>query len=288
LTACQGGYEDPRKHFPMISDALSAFQAITAEEHKTPVNSPNYGTWIPEERWAEQLGERPMRVLDPASDFLFLPYMKEWTVRGYDCGGRVPIFEDFSVPFNFSAPFIGPFQGARVRVYFDPTEARCQGTVVLVNAFGTHKAGEILGVAPQTNEVAGYARMVMGWGEDPSDLGRKVRQQNAAAMRREVRTIEGGGKNGHGSTEVRDGLLNKAVIEISSGSVMAAESASRECASRAGSNPTDGGLSTPCDDNRGRKNTAPVPASDGLTTSEALERRRKAEEFEAAHAMDFI
>ena len=131
-------------------------------------------------------------------------------------GGRVPLFEEVSVPFDFSAQWLGQFDGAKVRCHFDPTEARCEATVVLLEPGQgtprTFKRGDVLGTAIQINETAGYARLVMGWGDDPASLGRKLRQQTASAMRREVRAILPNGHSAGGESELRDGLGQKAVI----------------------------------------------------------------------------
>lgn len=216
LTKCKKGTQDPRKNFPMLAEALAAFDAITKEENRTPVNSANWGRWIPEERWNAHLLESPLRPLDAGSDWIFHPYVREWTVKGMLVGGRVPLFEEVSVPFDFSASWLPNFDGAKVRVHFDPTEARCVGTVVYLE--GGHginaKRGDILGTALQINETAGYARLVMGWGDDPTSLGRKQRQQNASAMRREVRAILPNGQSAGGQSELRDGLGQKAVVDV--------------------------------------------------------------------------
>ncbi len=216
LTKCKKATEDPRNHFPLLDDALKAFAAITREENSTPVNSANYGRWIPEDRWREQLAANPLRRLSVESEWIFHPYVREWTVRGMLVGGRVPIFEDVSPVFDFSAQWLGKFDGAKVRCHFDPTEARCEATVVLLEPGQgtprTFKRGDVLGTAIQINETAGYARLVMGWGDDPASLGRKLRQQTASAMRREVRAILPNGHSAGGESELRDGLGQKAVI----------------------------------------------------------------------------
>lgn len=213
LTAAKQGRQDPRKHFPLLADALAAFHAITAEENRTPVNSANWGRWVPEERWAEQLAHEPLRRLAPESEWIFHPYVREWTVRGMQVGGKVPIFEEVSVPFDFAAMWLGNFDGAKVRCHFDPSEARCEATIVLLQDWGTHKRGEVLGTALQINETTGYVRFVMGWADDPASLGRKLRQQTASAMRREVRAILPNGRSAGGESEQRDGLGQKAVVE---------------------------------------------------------------------------
>lgn len=213
LTACQRGHRDPRRHIPLLADALGTFDRVIAEKHRTPVRSELYGSWVPEERWTEQLLARPMRGLDPETDWIFSPFVREWRVQGMCVGGRVPLFESLSVPFDFTADFLPQYHGARVRCYFDPSEPRCFATLVLADDFGNQRAGQVLGRARQINDVASYARTVMGWGEDDRTAGLKARQQASAALRRENRTILPNGRIGTATSEERDGIAAVARIE---------------------------------------------------------------------------
>jgi hypothetical protein len=67
-------------------------------------------------------------------------------------------------------------------------------------------AGTQLGMASQINDLAGYTRLVMGWGDDPQFAGAKARQVTAAAVRREVRAIVPGRASAAAVSEERDGL----------------------------------------------------------------------------------
>ena len=202
---CQQGRSDPRRHFPTLASARAAFAAITREENETPVNT-QWGRWVPAERWTEHTAARAMRRLPAELEFAFAPYAIEWTVRGHLIGGRVPIFEDLSVPFDFSAPWLYEFHGARIRVHFDPAAPNCLGTAVLVGAFAGRKAGAVLGSVKQVNETAGYVRMVMGWGEDDHTAGLHAKQAAARAMRADVRTITGDGRAGRAEAIQADGV----------------------------------------------------------------------------------
>jgi hypothetical protein len=216
LTACKAGHQDPRKYFPMLRDAVGAFTAVIDERNATPVES-EIGRWVPAEAWEARPFER-IRRLDPDGLWVFAPYVREWTVRGMLVGGRVPLFEDLSVPFDFSAPWLCEFDGARVRCHFDARDPVCFATVVLLQNWGTHKAGEVLGQAKQINEVAGYARLVLGWADDPQNAGRVARQQAAAGLRRELRGIvptgsSAGRAKGLAVSEERDGINQVTRIE---------------------------------------------------------------------------
>lgn len=218
LTACQQGRKDPRDYFPLLASALGAFDTATRELNTQWINSDLYGRWHPEARWTQHMEGNPLAPLAVESDYLFSPFVGEWTIKGMLVGGKVPLFEGMSVPFDFSAEWLPQFHGARVKAFFDPSEPRCSATLVLAQNHGTHRAGEVLGTAMQINEVAGYARLAMGWGDDPASLGRRVRQQAASALRREVRAIMPNGRTAGAVSEQRDGLGSKAVIDNSDSS----------------------------------------------------------------------
>jgi len=228
LTACHAGRVEPRKHFPMLADAMAAFGAVVAEKNRTPVTTAAHGRWVPEDRWA---AEAPaLRKLAPESEWLFSPFVRTWKVRGMLVGGRIPVFEDISIPFDFSAPWLPQWDGHRVKCYFDPGAAKCTAAVCLAESVPGHRLGEVLGTAAQVNEAAGYVRLVMGWGDDPEGAGRKARQVAAAAMRREVRAILPRGQGGASASEERDGLSHIAKIESSVPSVPSLPDPAREAA----------------------------------------------------------
>lgn len=208
LVACQRGSQDPRRHFPMLAEAIAAFDAAVAERNRTPVKSA-IGRWIPAEAWAART---PGGRLTPETQWLFAPWQRTWTVRGMLVGGRVPLFEDLSVPFDFSNEKLVNYHGAKVRCHFDPTAPKCHAMLVLAEPFRGEPAGTVLGLAPQINEVAGYARLVLGWGDDPTSAGRLARQRAASALRREVRAIVPSGR-GYSASEERDGVAQVAKIE---------------------------------------------------------------------------
>jgi hypothetical protein len=263
LTACKAGHRDPRQHFPMLADALTAFNAVIAEKNSTTVEA-DFGRFVPRERWQLQRSTAAVRWLDRESAWLFAPYVREWTVRGMLVGGRVPLFEDLSVPFDFSSSWLANFDGARVRVHFDPSEPQCTGMLVLAQNHGDHKAGEILGPARQINEIAGYARLVMGWAEDPQQAGRQARQVAAAALRREVRGIIPAGR-GVQRSEQRDGVAGATKIEVEGG--QRTEDGGRRTES-GGQKTEDGGRRTVIAD---RVVTASRPAAEDPTLAEFLD-----------------
>jgi hypothetical protein len=205
LTAAKEGRADPRKHFPLVGEALAAIDQAIEETNATTVQT-DAGRWEPLDLWTEQLAATPLRRLDAQSEWMFRPYCRRWKVRQAIVGGDVPLFEDFSVPFRFAAAFLVEYLGATVDVYFNPHEAnRCRGMIVLAEDFHGKKAGALLGEAHQVHGTAEYARLVLGCGTGPSDLGRQLRQQTAAAVRRDTRAITGGAA-AERRVEERDGI----------------------------------------------------------------------------------
>jgi hypothetical protein len=210
LTACQDGAQDPRPHFPILSDVIAAFEEVIQEHNSHLVDSSNYGRWVPDERWQNDIRNRPLRRLPAESEFLFAPFCRVWTVRGNSIGGKVPLFDTVGVPFNWSADWLLHFHGARCRCHFDPNEPGCKATIVLDQTAGAHRAGEVLGVAAQSNATAEYIQSVLGRGD--KDRGLEELRQASTALRRVVRGIQGGpvekesieGK--YEAFEARDGL----------------------------------------------------------------------------------
>ena len=202
LVSCRSGALDPRRVFPPIEVALAAIDQAIKEANGTTVQTA-VGRWVPDELWAEQVGETPLRKLDRETAWMFSPYCLERTINnGFNA--KLPLFEDFSVPFCFASEWMPNYQGARAKCYFDPYGERF-GTVVLAENWYGQKAGTVLGVAKQTNDIGEYARLMLGCGFGPDDSGRVIRQRQAAAMRSDRRAIAGEGREVREVTE-RDGV----------------------------------------------------------------------------------
>jgi transposase InsO family protein len=185
LVACQSGAQDPRRHLPMLADALAAFDQVIAEHNEHLIDSDNYGCWVPNERWEADTAARPLPRLAPESEWLFNPFARTWTVKGNTVSGRVPLFEGVSIPYVFSAPWLLEYHGAKVRAHFDPSEPRCCAKIVLAESTAGHREGEVLGDAWQINETTAYARLAMGCGQSSERReGLEQIRQASAALRR--------------------------------------------------------------------------------------------------------
>jgi hypothetical protein len=180
-----------------------------------------------------------------------------------------------SVPFDFTAPWLPDYDGARVRCYFDPADPKCAATVCLAAPWNGRASGTVLGTAQQINDLAGYTRMVMGWGDDPSTAGVQARQAAAASVRREVRATVGKGR-GASCSEERDGL----------GSVMRVESASNEIEHE--KDATESAVPTRVAPLAGPERVGQRSGSRAVTPELDAERLARAEDFERDHALEFV
>lgn len=91
LMSAQAGRLDPREHFPLLEKAMDAIEAAIAMQNAEPVESRQYGTWVPQERWEDDLADQPRPTLTDDLGWMWAPDVKEWTVRTNGMvGGMVP------------------------------------------------------------------------------------------------------------------------------------------------------------------------------------------------------
>lgn len=278
--SCKRGATDPRNHFPMLSQAIAAFDRACFERNEQPVKSQHWGKWIPQERWLAQLDESRrtgrLRPLPADAAWLFAPEVREWTVAGNTVGGSIRVMDGLSVRYDFAAPWLVEFAGCKVRVHFNPAAPRCEATVVLVHNERDRRADEVLGIAVQVNKTASYARRVLHWGDDP-DLGVQQRRQAATALRREVRAILPRRRIGTRISEVRDGQGNSVTVEQQEAAISPTPGASESCLTD--NRPTDHCL-TASPPKASRPSQTYIPTETDLTRARA--RRTRLAEARAA------
>jgi hypothetical protein len=203
--ACKAGHKDPRHYFPDIATVLQAFADEVAAHNAKPIRSEQYGTWIPDQLFTQSIGQAPLRPFAEDMAWIFSPFSVERKIRGMMVRCRVPMFEDFSVPYEFHADWMPIHNGKLVRLHFDPRTPQCRAKIVLLEESGTTKAGTILGDAQLIGETTGYIRTIMGWAEDDQRSGYIARQRTAHFMRRETRALGHGGR-AYAASETRSGL----------------------------------------------------------------------------------
>lgn len=130
---CRLGSVDPRKHYPMIEPAMAAVETTLRWLNTEPVESREYGTWIPLQRWIADLAEFPHERADADALWLAAPVLEERVVRK----GMVTVTANgplgLSTEFHFSSPDLWQWERQRVRVAFDPLANPATATIACLD-----------------------------------------------------------------------------------------------------------------------------------------------------------
>ncbi|HRV31618.1 MAG TPA: hypothetical protein P5169_07885, partial [Kiritimatiellia bacterium] len=205
VQACRSGAHDPRQHFPMLSDVLRALHEAVRDWNGHLVRSHQYGQWRPAEFWARQ-APAVLRPLNPADAWMFAPVVsRPLLVRGQDIRTTFNVMPGFSLQFNFSAPWLHEYYGARVCLHYNPHEPECDAVVTLAEDFNGERAGTVLGDVAQINWHARHNRRLLGI-DEMEDRGRVEARKNAQALRRSVVSIRADGRVGAEVHEARNGV----------------------------------------------------------------------------------
>lgn len=264
--ACKRGHQDPRRYFPTLAMVVAVFEEEVAAHNARQINSAQYGRWVPDEYFSQEVSAKPLRAFSPELAWIFSPYAAERKVRGMLVTCRVPMFEDFSVPFEFSAPWLNLYRGKSVRMHFDPRVPRCTAKLVLLENSGEQKAGTILGDAQLIGETSGHIRFIMEYAQDDQRAGYKARQQTAGFMRRVSRGVGLGGRTEYAADEQRDGLNQVVKVERSTRAATGEPQGDETARPHRAQNPA---LVNECS-----------PPSDGLIPSTEASRRHRLREIE--------
>jgi hypothetical protein len=129
---CRNGQADPREHFLSLTEAQNALYASAAYLAEKRIISRTYGSWVPQERWANDLAEIPRKPRADAADFLILPVAETRTVSN----DTISITEDgpmgVRMVWKFTADWLLEYRGRKVTAYFDPlSEWPVQATITL-------------------------------------------------------------------------------------------------------------------------------------------------------------
>jgi len=211
LTSCRSGAQDPRRHFPMLADVLKALHEAIAEWNGHLVQSKQYGQWVPRD-FFEKFKGKNLRRLEPEQAWMFSPCITDaLTVRGFKVRKTVCLMDGYSEVFDFSAEWLHEFNGALVKLYFNPFAPDCVATVVLAQNFQGRKEGLVLGQAEQINRMARFRRRALGYGED-TDIGLEATRRNAQTLRRSAVAIRTDGGAGAQVHEARNGVGQGEVV----------------------------------------------------------------------------
>jgi hypothetical protein len=197
---CREGRVDPRPLFPGLQEVTTCISRGIGYINLEPVESDQYGKWIPAHKHAADLEEKPRQSLDRGLAWLVAPEQHERMVRRNMVVARVMSPFGVTFPYHFAAVELTELEGANVRVCFDPWDAPLKATIVLAQDWHGRKAGEIvthyaecLNSAP---EIADRASGELEIGVDTTALDRAIKMRRAVwqALRTEYKAIGPDGK----------------------------------------------------------------------------------------------
>lgn len=128
LDQVQAGTLDPRTVFVDVTVAVAALEQAVQFHNRTPIESRQYGKWIPEQRYREDLAAYPRTSLDPALAYLWAPEVSTWTARRGCVGGMVEQPLGVSLPSHWWAPALMDCDGRKVTAHFDPCPPKPSST----------------------------------------------------------------------------------------------------------------------------------------------------------------
>jgi hypothetical protein len=208
---CRQGTEDPRRYFSELNTALEDIGNGIHYLNTTPEHSSKYGSWIPIEMHNEWLADNPLPRMDLALSHHAAPVCELRSIRRgmIQLTCRSPYGESFR--YHFAEETLWQYEGASVRVYFDPwMENDLQAAVVLDRNHHGTPAGTLLcnavciEDAPQVRLSAEGIMQV----EIANSKAIEQRRLARAAVRREHRVIGAQGKVESFASELRaPGLL---------------------------------------------------------------------------------
>ena len=220
LVKCKSGREDPRKHFVTLAQALVAIDKAIHFRNMEPVISDMYGTWVPAQRWRDDLAAHPRPTIDKTLSYLHAPVREIRTVVKDMVKVRTesPLGESFT--YAFTSPDLWEFSGQKVTVYFDPWDAPPTATLVLTQQHGEYPAGTVIEQAAMCIDNAPLVRREAdAWAigfDDATGRAIEMKKKVGRAKMTEYRTLGLNGKPKVTQSEYRDRDGNK--ISLSTGS----------------------------------------------------------------------
>ena len=208
LESCKRGATDPRNYFLPLETVLRELRKVCEEWNAHLVQSDQYGKWVPQEFFKAE-AHKHMRELHPQEEWIFSPTVADnngegYLVRKQSITTSYLVMPGYSWVFDFEAPWLQEYFGARVRLHYNAFEPECPAMLVLQQDFHGERAGTVLGQAEQINWLTRHSRRLFGI-EETEDIGLIRTRMNAQAMRRNVFAIRPDGKPGVQSHEARNG-----------------------------------------------------------------------------------
>ena len=212
LTKARAGSIDARQYFPMLPDLLREFDSCVEFLDQDPVESREYGTWIPRERWAHDMSEHPRECLDDSLAPYAAPESHDVKVRRGGmvvCSTTCPL--GIRMPYSFAHEDLAKLEGRKVRVLYDPFEPEIRAAIF------EHKTNKPICVAtclnPPPAPVADLDYEIM---RDYAATAGAVHMKKAMgnAVRSEYRALGSGGRKKVSEQRGPEGVAR---VEIDSG-----------------------------------------------------------------------
>lgn len=205
----KSGSIDPRLHCQSLPEFVAVVEKAVIRSNSEPIHSKVYGSWIPAERWAEDLKVHgPRKPLGRDLAWTHAPEIREWTVRKSHVWGVVehPLL-GVKVDYAFSWPEAWRCEGKRVRVHFDPAADLCRAAIVAIDNIPEAglRAGDL--ITDNAESISDNATILPG-GEIDWDGGAEERTRRMLAAQRHARAVEfralqPDGKRAAWSSEIR-------------------------------------------------------------------------------------
>lgn len=211
LMRCQRGAQDPRLVFCSLETALDAIQRGIDYIEAEQVESAEYGRWVPAQAHAEQIAMKAgLRTMPADIAWLAAPEVHERKIRHHGMVAAKAVSPlGHARTYVFASDAAQAFEGAAVRIWFDPHESPVSACIELAQPFRDTPAGTIIerhalavNAAPEVirDEAAGRWVVRFGGGIDSAAM---MRRASVAAVRRELRGVGLDGRRLAGVSEVR-------------------------------------------------------------------------------------
>jgi hypothetical protein len=216
--ACRDGRRDPREIFLSVEQIMEALERSILWLDGEPIESRTYGTWVPGEKYEEEIARAPLEPIAGDLAWALAPERGDWTVRRDGMvGGRIQCPLGPSVDYYFAGETLHHYEGARVSVYFDPATCPVEAAVVLRAPHQGDPAGKLIASRVRCiSDAPMVARSPEGWRCTQRDghLADAVTAKRAArnAVRTEAVAIVGR-RSRRTVSEVRDGWGNMVTVE---------------------------------------------------------------------------
>jgi hypothetical protein len=145
LVKCRKGQADGRKHFVLLPDLLREFDACVRFLDQDPVESTQFGTWVPAARRAVDMEQHARGTLPHDLLPFAAPEAHVVTVR---CQGVVlcKTFCPLGIPheYEFMDPALTALEGQPVRVLYDPFEPVVRAAIIAERSSKDFAAGQLV------------------------------------------------------------------------------------------------------------------------------------------------